>query len=196
MTAWPRNIQRIFAFALLAVAVALMCVFALWPHISSNALQTRLSAIDAQLKDYEIVMAEGEDLLSWNNLLAKSNNKSGLLLSGATTSVAGANLQQLVLKLVTRNGGVVSQVQVLEPAPEFELIRVPVSLDLTTGTKGLREIIFDLETNSSLLFIRGLVINPAKHDRAAGQKIEQRRGRVSLKISMRIFGYIRKGSNI
>ena len=196
MTVRSAYSRRFYALALLALALIAMVVLALWPNIAGNQLHNRLGHMQAQLSGFDIVMAEGEDLASWNNRLVQSRKKSGLLLAGATTGIAGAKLQELLLKHVLQNGGVVRLVQVLPPVLENELVRIPVSLNLVTDTKGLRDIIFDLETNEPLLFVEDLVINRQVSLRSGRDGTVQREGRLKLLVSMKVIGYVKRGSRI
>ena len=196
MTMPSSNARRGYALALLVVALFSMSIFAVWPHIQANRLSDKLSDIRGNLAGSAIVMAERFDLASRNNLPARTNQKSVFLLLGTTTGTAGAYLQKLVLKHVAQSRGVVSQVHVLPAITKNDLMAIPISLNLTTNTKGLRDIIFDLETNEPLLFIQDLVIRPVSNEQSFPDQATSKKGRLSLLVSMKIIGYMRKGGRL
>ena len=191
MTARSPFSQGFYALALLAFALVGMVTLALWPNMAANQLHDRLGDMQAQLSGFDFVMAEGEDLASWNNRLVQSSKKSGLLLAGATTGIAGAKLQEILLKYVAQNGGVVRLVQVLPPVQANELVSIPVSLNLITDTKGLRDIIFDLETNQPLLFVEDLAISRQLSLPSGRDGTVRRQGRLKLLVSMKVIGYVK-----
>ena len=191
-----KTFEQLSAVGLLVLAFIIMTMLAIWPVTKGEKIRQKLTVIQAGLADFDAVLMDGKKLANSNNLLAKSNGKMELLLSGATEGVAGANLQKHILDYVTKNGGVVSQVQVLPSIPDEQLTRIPVSIDFVTGTKGLRDIIFDLETNEPMLFIKDLEINLLPMERADNNNDNRGRKKMSLEVSMKVVGYAKKGPRI
>ncbi|HVZ05805.1 type II secretion system protein GspM [Hyphomicrobium sp.] len=96
------------------------------------------------------------------DLTALGQDKS-LLLEGDKTGVAGANLQSLVNSLVTANGGTASSIQIMPPKEDGNLTRISVSMSISVGTNGLRDIVHGLETGTPLIFIDDIIVR-AVHD--------------------------------
>ena len=181
--------QKIFALSLLVLVTLIAGFVAFWPFKEAGRLQSRLNQLHGQMKDANITYATGLNLDDLNRRLLNANKTSDLLLSDVTEGVAGAHLQKLILTHIKNNGGVVSQIQVLLPEEDNNLIKIPISLNLTVGTKGLRDIIFDLETSAPLLFVEGLSIRQE-------ERVEIQKGELKLQVVMKLAGYLKREAEI
>ena len=192
MTAQSKPIKGLSALALLLALLAVMGAFAIWPHLRANSLQAKMDALAHRYYQLETLAARGTDENQREKLLSSPTGNLKLLLSGSKTGIAGANLQKLILDYVSRNGGHVSRVLVLPPVTDRDLVEVSISLNITGNTKGLRDIVFDIETSEPLLFIEELVVRPERIGGDGGQYD----GALTLNASMKIVGYLRKGSKL
>jgi general secretion pathway protein M len=93
-----------------------------------------------------------------SELAAVGEDASLLLLQGETTGIAGANLQKLMSGLVLQHGGAASSIQILPTKEDGNLVRIPISLSISVGIDGLRDILYGLETGAPLLFIDDITI--------------------------------------
>ncbi len=87
-----------------------------------------------------------------------------MLLEGETTGIAGANLQKLLSGLVLAHGGEATSFQILPPKEDGNLMRIPMSLSISVGIDGLRDIVHGLETSTPLIFIDDITIRAEQDD--------------------------------
>jgi general secretion pathway protein M len=150
--------------ALLLAAVALMGLVAVAPFIRLSALeQTIAENQESLLKLRGQITREGE-LRKENSDLAALGQDSSLLLEGEKTGIAGANLQRLMNALVLEHGGTASSFQILPPKEDGNLVRIPMSLSISVGIDGLRDILHSIETGSPLIFIDDIIVRSAQDD--------------------------------
>ena len=68
-------------------------------------------------------------------------------------ALAAAELQQRVRAVVEAAGGTLRSTQALPPVEEGSAVRVAVSVTLTGDTGNLEKILYDLESQTPLLFV-------------------------------------------
>ncbi len=62
------------------------------------------------------------------------------------------------------HGGAASSFQILPPKEDGNLMRIPMSLSISVGIDGLRDIIHGLETGTPLIFIDDITIRAEQDD--------------------------------
>lgn len=154
----------VLPIGLLLLALVLMAAMAAAPFVRLSALEETIAQNhDDLLKLRGQITREGE-LRKENTDLAALGQDVSLLLEGEKTGIAGANLQKLMNGLVTEHGGTASSFQILPPKEDGNLMRIPMSLSITVGIDGLRDILHRLETSTPLIFIDDIIIKSAQDD--------------------------------
>jgi general secretion pathway protein M len=154
-----RPIAGLLAVSVLMAAVAGMGFIAAAPFVRLNALEQRIAQNQGELLQLRKAMAREGELRKENRELAAAGKGANvLLLEGKTTGIAGANLQKLVSGLVLEHGGTASSFQILPPKEDGNLMRIPMSLSISVGIDGLRDILHRLETGTPLIFVDDITI--------------------------------------
>ena len=181
---------RFLALGLLLLGFALLGAIAAVPHIRLASIETQIASKRPILSKLRANLARHPQLKQENQQLLSSDKKTKLLLPGAVTGVAGANLQKLLVDLVKKHGGQANSFQVLPPEEESNLIKISMSLALRVNTTGLRNILFALETSTPLIFVDDITIN-------ANRFAIARPGQITLlSVNMQVSGFIaRKGKS-
>lgn len=160
-----RSAAALFSVAFLALALTIMGLIAVMPFVRLSWLeQTVAQNQDELLQLRKQIAREGELRKENTELAAVGEDASLLLLEGETTGIAGANLQKLMSGLVLEHGGAASSLQILPPKEDGNLVRIPMSLSISVGIDGLRDILHGLETGTPLIFIDDITIRTESDD--------------------------------
>lgn len=155
--------RRIVALGLL-FAFLLVFIFALLaPYLSRYGHY--LSAIDDQsfrLERLQTAAAQLPELTAEVEAVRTQALMRGYLLEEATPSLAAANIQEQLARLVDRHGGEVRSMQVGRVQDENGFQRVSVNVSMAASTEALAELFADLESRRPLLFIDNVVIRLAR----------------------------------
>jgi general secretion pathway protein M len=113
-------------------------------------------------------------------------------LPQSAPSLAAAELQQRVKSVVEAVGGTLRSTQALPPTEEGGAVKVTVSAAMTGDTESLRKILYELESQTPLLFVDNLDVS-ARENRPrlpSGQLASYTR--VQLSVQFEVSGYLRK----
>ncbi|MBY0562357.1 type II secretion system protein GspM [Hyphomicrobium sp.] len=164
MNARSKISASVASLSVLAAALSLMVLFAAAPFV-------RLSTIDAAIAEHQVELSKLQQQLATEGGVRKENSElamlgqdTDLLLKGETTGIAGANLQKLLNNLVVAHDGAASSFQILPPQEDGNLVRIPMSLSISVGVDGLRDILYDLETGTPLIFLDEIAIRSKQGD--------------------------------
>jgi general secretion pathway protein M len=163
-------VRSISTSAALAVGVlvagsALLALLATLPFVRLGALEQSVASNQTELLDLRKEIAREADLRKENSELTSAGQDAKvLLLEGETTGIAGANLQKMVSGLILEHGGAASSFQILPPKEDGNLMRIPMSLSISVGIDGLRDIIHGLETGTPLIFIDDITVRAEQND--------------------------------
>jgi general secretion pathway protein M len=160
----PISAKAVLPVALLVGAFAIMCTVAAPPFVHLSNLEQTLGEKQAELLKLRGQIAQEGKLRKENADLAALGQDASLLLEGDKTGIAGANVQKLLNDLVTEHGGTASSFQILPPKEDGNLIRIPMSLSISVGIDGLRDILHSLETSTPLIFIDDINIKSTQED--------------------------------
>lgn len=140
------------ALGLLALVLAGMLGFAaapfLWlPPLREETAVSRelLAGLEAQLARQSVL---GQDVA----------RPANLMLRGETIGIAGAQLQRLINEQVLAAAGRASRFQLLPSQESGGMTRLPLSLSMSVGIDGLRDVLHGLETGLPLMFIDDIAI--------------------------------------
>lgn len=119
------------------------------------------------------------------------------LLGGGNDSLAGAELQDIVKKIVVGNGGKLESTQILPAQTEGSLGRVMVRTRFSATVPMLQRILHAIESGRPLLFVDSIEIRSGAPRSAAARRTSARRikqaGAAGLKLTIEFFGYRRGG---
>jgi general secretion pathway protein M len=161
----PQSFSSLLAVGILVAGLCLLGLLAALPFLHLGALEQTIAQNQAELLDLRKEIAREGALRKENSQLAASGQDAKLLLlEGETTGIAGANLQKLMSGLVLEHGGAASSFQILPPKEDGNLMRIPMSLSISVGIDGLRDIIHGLETGTPLIFIDDITIRAEQDD--------------------------------
>ena len=154
-----------FSVAVLLAALAAMGFIAAAPYVRLSWLEQTIAQNQEELLQLRKEIAREGALRKENSELAAVDEDASLmLLQGETTGIAGANLQKLMSGLVLQHGGAASSIQILPTKEDGNLVRIPISLSISVGIDGLRDILYGLETGTPLLFIDDITIRSESAD--------------------------------
>ena len=154
-----------FSVVVLLAVLAAMGFIAVAPYVRLSWLEQTIAHNQEELLQLRKEIAREGALRKENSeLAAVGEDASLMLLQGETTGIAGANLQKLMSGLVLQHGGAASSIQILPPKEDGNLVRIPISLSISVGIDGLRDILYGLETGTPLLFIDDITIRSEADD--------------------------------
>ena len=154
-----------FSVVVLLAVLAAMGFIAAAPYVRLNWLEQTIAQNQEELLQLRKEIAREGALRKENSELAAIGEDASLmLLQGETTGIAGANLQKLMSGLVLQHGGAASSIQILPTKEDGNLVRIPISLSISVGIDGLRDILYGLETGTPLLFIDDITIRSESAD--------------------------------
>jgi general secretion pathway protein M len=163
-------VRSISASAALAVGVlvaglALLALLATLPFVRLGGLEQSIASNQTELLELRKEIAREAELRKENSELTSAGQDARvLLLEGETTGIAGANLQKMVSGLILEHGGAASSFQILPPKEDGNLMRIPMSLSISVGIDGLRDIIHGLETGTPLIFVDDITVRAQQDD--------------------------------
>ena len=113
-------------------------------------------------------------------------------LPQSAPSLAAAELQQRVKSVVEAVGGTLRSTQALPPTEEGGAVKVTVSAAMTGDTESLRKILYELESQTPLLFVDNLDVSARENrPRLPGGQLASYT-RVQLSVQFEVSGYLRK----
>ena len=154
----PRE-RRVVALGLLLALVMIVIFALLIPYVARynhylNAIEDqqfrleRLHAAAAQLPELEAEIRG----------LRAEDMARGYLLEQGTPSLAAAQVQELVGRMVNTHGGEVRSMQVGRPLDEQGFTRVSVTVRMATNGDELADLLADLESRRPLMFVDNVQI--------------------------------------
>lgn len=182
MKTTPDRNHRMASLAITAFLLVCLAVIAVGPHLRASDIADQVEATQVKLDAMTRLAARGPELADRNATIRSEQNRLKLLLTGQTTGVAGAELQRFLLKRTSRHRGTASTVLIQQPENGGELIRISALLTVRITTKGLRNLLHDLETGLPLLFVSELSVRPRTADNASTQSL--------LDVTMRVSGFL------
>jgi type II secretory pathway component PulM len=139
------------------------------------------------LSKYQSLLSSKDRVIQANKAMkAALTRTEGQFLSGASPSVASADLQEILKNLAKEQGVQMTSAKVLPPREAGLYLEVPVQVELTATINQLVSLLYHLEHHKKLLFIPDLDINAPRMVRGENKD-------VPLQISMVISGVIKKG---
>lgn len=141
-----------------ALALALMVTLAVAPFVRLSVIEQTIEQNRSALADLRRHISHDGAARTESGELTALGEDARLMLEGETLGIAGANLQKLMSGLVAEHGGTASSFQLLAPTEDGNLMRIPMSLSISIGIDGLRDILHRIETGYPLIFIDDIAI--------------------------------------
>lgn len=115
----------------------------------------------AQLGTYRMKIASAPRLRAEAAAVARQEADAGVLITGTSTSLAAANMQNLILDIVRRHGGQLRSSQALNPSPgPRALSRVVVQFEVSLPPGSLKAATYELESMAPYLYVDAADIRP------------------------------------
>lgn len=175
--------QRATSLILLFAALLVMIIAVFAPHLVAHSISQEVKANQEILAKLEKLSGKAGTLERENSELRSGNSRLNLLLSGETTGIVSAELQQLILNRLSSHNGRPTTIQVQSPVSEEGLSRISMSLVFQIDLKGLGNLLLDLESGTPLLFVTHLTLRPADDERERTAPTEL------LDVTMNVAGY-------
>lgn len=156
--------EQVVSIAFFLVFLTALVFLAVMPFYKLAELKQEYDTIESSLATLDKRLAREGRLREENKNLIAVGQDASLLLKGETIGIAGADLQRLMNRLILENKGTTTTSQILSPKEEGDLIRISMSLALTVDTDGLRDLLYNIETGSPLIFIDQLSVNAGSRE--------------------------------
>ena len=186
--------QRLGALALLLLVV-IGTFYLVVDHVlvaRYRFYRERLEQQQGRLEQLERMAASREPIQQLIAKIQQDRNITAQYLSQSAPPLAAADLQQRVKTVVEAAGGTLRSTQALPPVEEGNAVKVAVNATVSGDTEILQKILYDLESQTPLLFVDNLEVSA----RAVRQRLPNGRlagySRVQLNIQFEISGYLRK----
>ena len=186
--------QRLGALALLLLVVV-STLYLVVDHVlvaRYRFYRERLEQQQGRLEQLERMAASREPVQQLIAKIQQDRNITAQYLSQSAPPLAAADLQQRVKTVVEAAGGTLRSTQALPPVEEGNAVKVAVNATVSGDTEILQKILYDLESQTPLLFVDNLEVSA----RAVRQRLPNGRlagyTRVQLNIQFEISGYLRK----
>ncbi|MCK7491831.1 MAG: type II secretion system protein GspM [Comamonadaceae bacterium] len=118
--------------------------------------QTHLEQQQDRLEQLERMAASREPIQQLIAGILQDRNAAAQYLPQSAPPLAAAELQQRVKAVVEAAGGTLRSTQALPPAEEGSAVKVTVSASMTGDTESLQKILYELESQTPLLFLDNL----------------------------------------
>lgn len=183
--------QRWLALGLLACLIISLSALILVPWY--NSLSAINEEVDEQVfrnKRYQRVIASREEVLVEIDKGRKEINALGYFTVQSSPSLAAAELQKRIKRMVQNAGGEISSTQVLPNRDQDGLVRITVKVKITGDMEMLRNLLFEIEIAKPLMVIKNLTV-------VAGPKKRNRKTRKSeatgkVVVTLEVSSYMRK----
>jgi hypothetical protein len=122
------------------------------------------------------------------DLQKRAKSTSGYL----EATLAAAQLQNRVKRIVTRNGGSIGSLQTLPPQKERDLERVSIRIQMTAGIQQLQKIFHAFENGRTHLFVDDVNIRVQKTRRTRRRRKQPVVDERILSVRLNLFGFARR----
>jgi general secretion pathway protein M len=154
--------QRQLAVGLLVIAAILLLSMTILPvALANRALNSEIDALHERLQRLEIIASQDEELRNRYAKLRQSQASRGYFLQGDSEAVASADLQRILKNITTAYNTQLMSTQILPAVKEASLTRVSLRVRIRGPLEGLVGSLYELESNSALLFLDNISVRTA-----------------------------------
>lgn len=154
----PGSRRRGFALALLVAAVLLLVLAVATPlWVAHRHYDTALDDLGQRLERYER-LAEARPALEQKLEGVKSQGSRKFFLKASATSLAAAEVQEQVRRIIEAGGARVTSVQVAQPKEEAGFRQFGVSAQFTANIAALRRVLLAVDAAEPYLLVDTLTV--------------------------------------
>ena len=124
--------------------------------------------------------------------LQKRARSTGGYLEAKSATLAAAQLQNRVKRIVTRNGGNIRSLQTLPPQNERDLERVTIRIQMTARVEQLQKIFHTFETGRTHLFIDDVNVRVQRARRTRRRSKAPVKDQRLLSVRLNLYGFARR----
>jgi len=178
--------QRIAALAGLVFGLALLTILAAGGFYYSEVLNLRNDTAMRQLSQLQFQARK----LKTNTNTRTDGEKVDLnrmLLPAGTSSSAAAQLQNRLIAKTSKAGGRIESAQVLDTQFDGDLAKIGVEVRMEIRTAALRNLLYDIESETPLSFVDNVIINRLGPSAAPADAADP-----ALAVSLRVSNYMHR----
>lgn len=154
--------------------------------------QTQMEQLQGRLEQLERMAASREPIQQLIARIQQDRGVAAQYLPQSAPALAAADLQQRVKAVVEAAGGTLRSTQALPPVEEGSVVKVTVSAAVTGDTDSLRKVLYDLESQTPLLFVDNLEVAAREtRPRLSGGRLASYT-RLQLNAQFEVSGYLHK----
>jgi Type II secretion system (T2SS), protein M subtype b len=182
-----KSAGRVVAVAILIGLFAGLWLMLAQPLIGS-IFEHRESIAHSQemLAKYRRLAATKTDIDASLQKLHAAQQSEDRLLSGASTQLVGAKLQNSLKGVVEASGGALTSIQMLPAVEDGGFQRIAMAITLTATINSLQKIIYTIENQNPYLFIEDLSIQANQGFIQASDESEPQ----ALQVHFEVYGYM------
>ena len=153
--------ERYFVIAAFITAITFFMVrFVIDPFIErQKSVREEIPVLMKQLEKYrQFVARKSQAEKNLKQVQALSKRYQMKMLSGETSPLAAANLQDILKTLSAKNLINIKSEKVLDTKPLDYFLQIPVQIEFTSTITNLTNFLYDIETYKKLLIIKDLNI--------------------------------------
>lgn len=176
---------------LLGIIITLFSITVLPVLLASSNYRDSIDELSFRLQKYQKIASMEVPL---NNQLSRLESQQVAkedLLSGESTAITGANLQELFKQRVRQSGGRLQSTQILPESYQGSLERIAIKAKLTGSIEALQKILYNIEYQKPLLFVDNIEIRSRTTRRRSRRTITQ--PTQMLTVTMEVAGFRRSG---
>ncbi len=167
--------RRILALLLLLAAVVIFYQLLLGPLLNKyldNADQ--IDRLEHQLSVYQRVAGDLEQQQETLQQLRASNPSAGMYLTESRPTLAAAELQQILNRLLSSTGGQLVSTQIIDSQKTESLPAVAIKVRLRCEIDELVNLLYSLETHKPMMFVENLTLTSSAQSSSLRARITRR----------------------
>lgn len=178
--------SRMLALGILGIVLLLLFNLLFGPLIT-RYLENRdqVNRLEHQLEVYQRVAANLDENKRKLAQMQANDPSQGMYLTEARPSLAAAELQQILTRIISTSGGQLVSTQIIDQPPEQTISAIAVNVRLRCEVDELVQLLYALESSPPLLFTENLLI--AASSRVPARTVQVRtRGRAPVRRAVRM----------
>ncbi|MFW1677720.1 type II secretion system protein GspM [Pontibacter sp. JAM-7] len=180
-----QNQRRIAALLLLALVVAVLYQLVLGPLLNRYLENSdQIDRLQHQLAVYQRVAGDLDSQQEKLRQLKASNPTVGMYLTETRPTLAAAELQQILNRLLTRGGGQLVSTQIITSPTTDALPAVAIKVRLRCEIDELVQLLYSLETHRPVMFVENLLLTSTAQNASQRARVTRRTARLSRSIEL------------
>jgi len=184
ITTW---LSRLLALFILVAVIVLLQALTGQPLIDSfKEHRESIARSQEVLARYQKLNASRAQMHGRLDTVKAAYQSQGRLLSGDSSQLSGAGLQNRLKYLVDANNAELGSMQLLPVREEENFRRISVAISFTATTESLQAILYEIETQTPYLFVEKLELRKNRTLRNASSFQNED----ELKVRLEVYGYM------